>query len=129
MKIQPRQFARAYVSACENKTTKQIEEVTKLFLKNIRTARAWKLIPSIVYHIQKYADEKDEVTPVTISSAHALDARTTKAIIKTLGFKNIRITEHITPEILGGFIARTADMICDGSLKTQLNQLKRHLQS
>lgn len=129
MKIQPRQFARAYVSACEDKTPKQIEEVTKLFLKNIRATHAWKLIPSILSHIQKYADEKDEVMPVTISSVHALDAHTTKAIVKTLGFKNVRITEQIAPEILGGFIARTADMICDGSLKTQLNQLKRHLQS
>lgn len=129
MKIQPRQFARAYVSACEDKTPKQIEEITKLFLKNIRAARAWKLLPSIVSHIQKYGDERDEATPVIISFARALDAHTTKAIIKKLGFKNARITEQILPEILGGFIARTTDNIYDGSIKTQLNQLKKHLQS
>lgn len=129
MKILPRQFALAYWLACEDKNTKQIEEITKLFLKKIRAARAWKILPAIISHLQNLADKKEAIAVLTVETAHTPNAYIIKKITDKLGFIKTRVKKIVSPEILGGFIARTEDTIFDGSLKTQLEQLKKHLQS
>ena len=129
MKLNPRQFARAYLESCEGQTVKQIEHITALFLKKLRIARGWKQIPAIIAHIQRYADEREGVTPLTIVTARGLGEAANKKIADSLGFKKARITEQVQPELVGGFIARTVDTIFDGSLKTQLQHIKKHLES
>ncbi len=129
MKLTSKQFTQAYLQSCVGKTPCDIEKITQQFLKAVRAARAWKLLPSIISNIQKIADEKEGITHLVITTAHEIEKGISKKIAEKVGFKKTRITEQIKPEIIGGFIARTENKIFDASIKTQLQQLKKHLQS
>lgn len=128
MKISSKQFTEAYLQSCESKTPAEIEQITRQFLKTVKMARAWKMLPSIITNIQKISDEKEGIINLVITTAREIDKDTSKKITEKLGFKKVRVTEYVKPEIIGGFIARTDNKIFDASIKTQLKQLKKHLQ-
>lgn len=41
--------------------------------------------------------------------------------------RNVRLTAHIDPTLIGGGIVRIKDQVIDGSLKSKLNDLSKHL--
>lgn len=68
----------------------------------------------------------------TITSATALDAgqlqQITAALEKISG-KKVDVATHQDPALLGGVVAKLGDTVYDGSLRTQLRQLRSQLTS
>jgi F-type H+-transporting ATPase subunit delta len=52
--------------------------------------------------------------------------RVTDALSKISG-KQVLVTTTVDPALIGGLVARVGDMVFDGTLRTQLNQLKESL--
>lgn len=52
-----------------------------------------------------------------------------RATMAGLTGTELRLAARIDPELLGGFTARVGDQLLDCSLRTRLNQLRRHLRA
>jgi F-type H+-transporting ATPase subunit delta len=52
--------------------------------------------------------------------------RVTDALSNITG-KQVLVTSKVDPVLIGGLVARVGDMVFDGSIRTQLNQLKESL--
>ncbi len=84
--------------------------------------------------IEKAFSEKvDEIRGITrgeVVSADPLSedelGRVTDALSKISG-KQVLVTTKVDPVLIGGLVARVGDMVFDGTIRTQLNQLKESL--
>ena len=65
-----------------------------------------------------------------IVSAVELTDEQEKAITEKLtqmGGKQLSVTTHVDESILGGYLAKVGDRLVDGSVKTQLEDMRREL--
>ncbi len=80
-----------------------------------------------------YRSRVDEIRGITrgeVISAESLEesdlGRVTEALSKISG-KKVLVTSKVDPFLIGGLVARVGDMVFDGTIRTQLNQLKESL--
>jgi len=75
-------------------------------------------------------EEAAGIVPAEITTAWPitddLKERTMKALQQITGRK-IRLSTNLDPEILGGAVTKVGSTVYDGSLKTQLDQLRRKM--
>jgi F-type H+-transporting ATPase subunit delta len=75
-------------------------------------------------------EEENRTLPVEITSAIALDPDTTAELGRTIGERagrTVKLAARVDPEILGGIIVRVGNSILDASIRTRLEQLRRHV--
>ncbi len=53
-------------------------------------------------------------------------SRVTETLAEIIG-KQVIVTTKVDPTLIGGLVARVGDMVFDGTIRTQLNQLKESL--
>lgn len=82
---------------------------------------------------QAYRAQVDEIHGVTrgeVISAEPLSedelGRVTQALSEISG-KEVQVTTKVDPSLIGGIVAKVGDMVFDGTIRTQLNQLKESL--
>lgn len=66
----------------------------------------------------------DVTTAVPLSAAE--EAVVAESLTRFTG-KTIKLRAHVDPEIIGGILARVGDQLIDGTVTTQLRQLKNRL--
>jgi F-type H+-transporting ATPase subunit delta len=78
----------------------------------------------------RLADEAAGRVRAEVRSANPLRdeqrARLVDALARRTG-KNIELTMHVDPSLIGGAIATVGGLVFDGSLRTQLSQLRSTL--
>jgi F-type H+-transporting ATPase subunit delta len=87
-------------------------------------------VSAIAEHFGELADAKLGRVRARVTTATAIDATELKAIADRLGAatKATVLVEHaIDKEIVGGVVAQIGSVVYDGSLRTQLEQLKTSL--
>lgn len=104
------------------KLHKAIEEFAKLLARARKISRA----NNIIKEFESYSKKQAGIMEIEIQSARKLDEKTLNGVKKVFG-DSVEATESIDENLLGGVRVRTEDRILDGSLKTQLNQLKQSL--
>ena len=75
------------------------------------------------------AAHRGEVT-AEVTSAHALSAAQTKALLATLKTRvgsNVAIQTKVDPSLLGGLTVRIGSQMIDNSIKTRLNTLANQM--
>jgi F-type H+-transporting ATPase subunit delta len=82
---------------------------------------------------EAYREQVDNIRGITrgeVTSAEAITEeeldRVTDALSKITG-KQVLVTTKVDPYLIGGLVARVGDMVFDGTIRTQLNQLKESL--
>jgi F-type H+-transporting ATPase subunit delta len=87
-------------------------------------------LPSIAAVFHEERERMRGIVAAEITTAEPMEpglvARATQAIEKLTG-REVRLTCHVEPELIGGAVTRIGSQVYDGSLKTQLNQLKTQL--
>jgi F-type H+-transporting ATPase subunit delta len=87
-------------------------------------------LPGIEMAFREKVDEIRGITRGEVVSAEALDeaeiARVKDALSKISG-KQVVVTASVDPGLIGGLVAKVGDMVFDGTIRTQLNQLKESL--
>ena len=87
-------------------------------------------LPEIAELFGTFKDDAEGVADVTVTSAAALDqaqrARIVAALERRLKRK-VRLHCETNPELIGGAILRTGDLVIDGSLRTRLNRIAYEL--
>jgi F-type H+-transporting ATPase subunit delta len=88
------------------------------------------LAPEIAILYENYKAEDEGYVDVDVSSAFALtkeeEKKLTSSLKKTLN-KTIRMNTNVDKTLIGGFLARAGDIVIDGSIKGQLQQLTKRL--
>jgi len=75
-------------------------------------------------------ERENQLLPVDITSAIALDQETTESLGRTIGERagrKVRLAAHVDPDILGGIVLRVGNSILDASIRNRLEQLRRHV--
>lgn len=92
--------------------------------------RRQRILPEIVREFEKLNDEKLNRVRVDLTLARPLGDEAiediTDRLSKLLG-KCAVPTVRVRPEILGGIIARTGDVVYDGSIRRRLERMRRKL--
>jgi F-type H+-transporting ATPase subunit delta len=87
-------------------------------------------LPSIAEVFRELREERAGILPAEIATARPLSddlkERTLRALERMTGRK-VRLTTRVEPELLGGAVTRIGSEIQDGSLRTQLAQLRRRM--
>ena len=79
---------------------------------------------------EKLWEEENKTLPVEITSAIALDQKTTESLGETIGERagrKVVLAARVDPDILGGIVVRVGNSILDASIRTRLEQLRRQV--
>ncbi|MCS5636801.1 MAG: ATP synthase F1 subunit delta [Myxococcota bacterium] len=86
--------------------------------------------PDIVAEFNRLADEDEGLLTAKVRSASPLDEereqRLQRALSERTG-RRVRLDVELDPSLIGGAIATVGDLVIDGSLRTQLGQLRANL--
>jgi F-type H+-transporting ATPase subunit delta len=88
-------------------------------------------LSAIIASYGAYADEISGVVRPTLYTAMPLEADKVQGIkdaLATTTGKKVVLTVEVDPSLIGGVVTKIGDMIYDGSIRTQLNQIEGILQ-
>src|SRR5919112_134148 len=84
-----------------------------------------------VFRVRRELDrlwqQENQLLPVTITSAVALDEATVRSIGDAIGQQTgqrIALTANVDPDVLGGLVVRVGNSILDASIRNRLEQLR-----
>jgi len=87
-------------------------------------------IPEIIASFGRLVDAHNNTIEAEVTSAISLDederARLGRALERAIG-KRVRLRAAVDPAILGGLVVRIEDRLYDGSVRTQLDRLRREM--
>lgn len=87
-------------------------------------------LPSISREVDAMIEARSGRISAEVTSARPLDAgelQQLTAVLEQLSGKQVNITRREDPELLGGVVAKLGDTVYDGSLRTQLRNLRDEL--
>ena len=100
------------------------------FVRTLADNRRLAYLPEISTLFDTFKDQAEGVADVTVTSAAALDEaqrqRLTAALERRLKRK-VRLHCETDPELIGGAILRSGDLVIDGSLRTRLERIAYQL--
>lgn len=103
-----------------------VKNFTLLLLDRERLAS----IPDIARELHAMINEKNGRVTAQVTAARALSSAQLgelKTVLERLSGKQVQIEQHEDPDLLGGVVAKLGDMVYDGSLRTQLSQMRQSL--
>lgn len=109
----------------------QAVELTKQFLRLVVHKRREEHLPVMFDEFIAYADQVRGIVEVEVRSATPLVGEAADSLQTSLAAftgKQVRLTNVVEPEILGGVIARIGDLVVDGSVARRLERLRQTLQ-
>lgn len=123
MKFSNKQLAEILFDAMEK--TKSETDVSDAFVKLLAERNELHRVSEIMFAFDKIWKEKFGITSLTIETAHPLSSETKKSLSKIT--KGAELKEIINEKLIGGAKIRIDDKIIDGSISSQLQQLKAQL--
>lgn len=131
MKISSRQYAESLYESVVDKNEKEVKVILKKFVALLGERRELDRAGEIIAAFNEIWKTANGEVEATLISARKLDASAKKSIIDYLenkaGAKNISLTEEIDEKLIGGFVLKYNGKVIDGSLKTNLEELKNKI--
>jgi F-type H+-transporting ATPase subunit delta len=100
------------------------------FLRTLAANHRLAYLPEIATLFDSFKDEAEGVADVTVTSAAELnEAQRQKiaAALKERLKREVRLHCEIDPDLIGGAILRSGDLVIDGSLRTRLDRIAYEL--
>ncbi len=101
------------------------------FLRLLVDKGRMNILPQILVELRRLVEEMEGierieiVVPMALSAGQKDTLRT--ALAKQTG-KTIELEETVDPAVLGGMVVKVGSTVYDGSIRTQIEQLKENLQ-
>jgi F-type H+-transporting ATPase subunit delta len=105
-------------------------EVMSNFLEALIERHRMPAIFRIRARYESYWDEENQLLPVQVTSAVALDPDTVASIGARVGEqtgRKVELSSSVDPEILGGIVLRVGNFILDASIRNRLEQLRKQV--
>jgi F-type H+-transporting ATPase subunit delta len=107
-----------------------VRPITKNFVELLLDHERFSALPAIDRELHAMIEAKAGRVNAEVTSAKPLDpaqlSQITAALEKLSG-KKVTVAKREDPELLGGVVAKVGDIVYDGSLRTQLAQLRDQL--
>ena len=110
-----------------------LDDAAEMFMNFLRLLIENHRMPVIFRVRQQFErlwEQENQMLPVEITSAIALDQATTESLGRRIGERTkrkVRLAAHVDPDILGGIVLRVGNSILDASIRNRLEQLRRHV--
>lgn len=107
---------------------KRVDPVTMAFFEIIAKKNREPIMDSIAtefinqYNQQKNIERATIITTVPLTDA--LRKKFTAIVMKATGGKSVELEEKIDSKLIGGYVLRVGDQQIDGSIRSQLNDLR-----
>ncbi len=114
------------IDICDEKLTHEGKNLVRLLVQNNRTIQ----LPDIARIYETLKNESLKVLNVHVRTAYALQQTQKKNIAAALEARlgrKITLTTEKDPALIGGIHIRAGDMVIDGSIRGQLQQLSNEL--
>ncbi len=125
----PAQIKKEIVSSLLKASGGYSEEVTRLAVMLAERDRLGLLSQLQAVYAERLLEDK-KIVPAEVVTASPLSAENRAAVGKALGSatgSEVRLTERVDPDIVGGVIARVGSLVFDGSVTRQLERLRQKL--
>jgi F-type H+-transporting ATPase subunit delta len=89
------------------------------------------VLPQILVELRRMVEELEGVERVEVTSPTALSTAQRdqlSAAISAKTGKKIELEEKIDPAVLGGMVVKVGSTVYDGSVRTQIQQIRENLQ-
>lgn len=104
---------------------------TKNFLLLLVDKERVDVLPQILVELRRMVEELEGIERVEVTSPSALSAgqreQLSAAIAAKTG-KKVALEEKIDPAVLGGMVVKVGSTVYDGSVRTQIHQIRENLQ-
>ena len=100
------------------------------FVQTLAEARRLDCLPQIAALFDAYKDDAEGIADVTVTSAAPLDARQQESLSAALARRlkrEVRLHCSTDPELLGGAVLRSGDLVIDGSVRGRLERIANEL--
>ena len=125
-KVKRPELANLIIDVCGDRLT----ETGRNFVRILAENRRLDVMRDIASAFDLERARVEKRSDVTVTSAHALSPAEQNAInvamTKRLGTK-IDLSIEVNPELIGGVVIRSGDMVIDASIRGRLNQLRQTL--
>jgi len=125
-KISPRELAQLIADVVGD----QLGEPGRNFVFTLAENRRLALLPEISALFNELKDEAEGVADVVVTSAAPIDeahrSRLAEALERRLK-RRVRMHCKVDPELLGGAVLRSGDLVIDGSLRSKLKRMAYEL--
>jgi F-type H+-transporting ATPase subunit delta len=105
--------------------------VTMNFLRLLVDKRRMNLLPQILSELRRMVEELEGIERVEVISAAPLPGTQRdflKSVLERQTGKRIELEEKLDPAVLGGMVVKVGSTVYDGSVRTQLSQMRENLQ-
>jgi F-type H+-transporting ATPase subunit delta len=128
-------FFSPYFSSKEKQEgiSKVVEDADEHFVRFLELLAERHRMP-VVFRIRREFDrlwaEKQQLLPVTITSAVELDESTAKDIgrkIEEQTGQKVELTTNVDPDVLGGLVMQVGNMVLDASVRARLERLRKEV--
>lgn len=118
------QYAKALYEVTKNLSGGDLTTAIENFVSLLARDHKLRQAPSIIQELDRYAKAQDGVVAIEITSASDLDHAVVNKIKKVFGDK-VEAETRVDKRIMGGVSIKTEDKILDGSIRTQLQNLRQ----
>jgi len=104
---------------------------TKSFLSLLVEKGRMNVLAAIITELRRMTEEYEGIERVMVTVPMAMPSSQKdflRAVLEKRTGKKILLDESIDPEILGGMIVRMGSTVYDGSVSTQIQQIRQNLQ-
>jgi F-type H+-transporting ATPase subunit delta len=118
------------VASLEKVFKGKVSDLTFRFLKLLVKKSRFDEIDGVAGAYAKLMDERHGVLEVEAYTAQPLEPATRQRItdhIHQITKREVKLHEHVQPELIGGLRLRVGDAVIDGSTLTQLRKMKEQL--
>ncbi|HET7756759.1 MAG TPA: F0F1 ATP synthase subunit delta [Steroidobacteraceae bacterium] len=125
-RVTPAELARLVTGIAGGK----LGEAGANFIELLAVNRRLGCLPEIATLFDTFKDEAQGVAHVTVTSATPLDAPQRESLTQALERRlerRVRLHCVTDPQLIGGAVLRSGDLVIDGSLRTQLERIAYQL--
>lgn len=119
-----KEYSQALLALTKGASSEQMKKIAFEFVKYLAENGALSFATEIVEEFIKLEKKEQGTYTAQVTTTKPVDGILKKNIENALG-KSVNLVEKTDPSILGGIVVKTEDIILDGSLKTQILNLKK----
>ena len=100
------------------------------FVQTVAEARRLNCLPEIAALFDSYKDDAEGIADVTVTSAAQLDDKEQQLLTAAMARRlkrEVRLHCTIDPDLIGGAVLRSGDLVIDGSVRGRLERIANEL--
>ena len=130
MKVSSKQYAQSLYQALEQTPQNHWENIFNNFVVLLAKNHLLSQAPKIFIEFKKYYNDQKGIIEFQVKTSVPLNSEQRQSLtqrLKEITGQKIELIESLDRALIGGLVLQTADLSIDGSLKNNLQDLKKEI--